>query len=76
MSILWPSLLHLHDVPSSVFAQILGVNDNGSGMAALLEIARVLVDTFSDAVTSPLKEFENSVILVAFDQKEMVTIDS
>ena len=67
---------YLAYVPSSVFAQILGVNDNGSGMAALLEIARVLVDTFSDAATSSFNEFENSVVLVAFDQEEVVSIIS
>ena len=40
-----------------------GFNDNGSGLAALLEVATVL--------TGSSCEFENSIMFVAFDLEEM-----
>jgi len=49
-----------------------GVDDNGSGMAALLEIARVLVDVVKVQNCNLL----NTVIVVAFDHEETGLIGS
>jgi len=49
-----------------------GVDDNGSGMAALLEISRVLVDVINVQNCNLL----NSVIVVAFDHEETGYIGS
>ncbi len=49
----------------NIFAE--GVNDNGSGMAALFEITRLI---FLARQECP---FQNTIILVAFDIEEMVS---
>ena len=40
-----------------------GFNDNGSGVAAVLEVATILAGSSC--------EFENSILFVAFDLEEM-----
>lgn len=46
---------------------VAGINDNGSGMAALFEIARLIAK-------SEGCQRKNSIILVAFDAEEMVNM--
>ena len=49
---------------------LIGVNDNGSGMAAMLEAARILAKSkFSDSC-----RLLNSIAFVAFDWEESVSI--
>ena len=55
------------------------MDDNGSGMASLLEIARVFIDLLVESAGSSSAmsaNFENTLIFAAFDQEEHVRTNS
>ena len=61
--------MNRHSFPVNYSFFLSGVDDNGSGMAALLEAARALA---TSDITCPRL---NSVAFVAFDWEEYVRID-